>query len=326
MPTFQVSSSIDINVPVSRARNAIADFNTWPIWSPWLIIADFNTWPIWSPWLIMDRECQLSYQGTAGEIGHGYDWEGQKIGAGGMVMTSLDENRMEAQLQFLKPWKSKADIAFDFQALADEQTRVDWHMDSSLPFFMFFMLGKMKAMIKGDYDRGLSMFKDYLENGSVPSGTNVEGVVDVPKALYAGKLYHSSMADIGDSMGSAFPEVFHAATDAGADITGMPFSIYNNMDIVKTSCSYTAAVPIAESIKLPTGFKCDERVACKALKVVHTGPYRHLGNAWSTGMNDMRHAKMKMDKKNPPFEVYVNDPEKTAEESLITEIYIPVRG
>lgn len=311
MPAFSVVSSIDINVPASRVREALADF---------------NTWPIWSPWLIMERDCKVTYKGTIGELGHGYDWNGQKVGSGGMTLTSLDANRLEADLLFLKPWKSQADIAFDYEAVDENKTHVKWYMDSSLPFFMFFMLGKMKAMISGDYDRGLSMLKDYLETGAVPSNTVVEGVVDAPASLYAGKTYHTAMSDMSESMGAAFPEVFKVVTDAQAQINGKPFSIYNNMDIVKKTCMYTAAIPVASSVSVGHGVQCSDRLACKALKVVHTGPYRHLGNAWSTSMSDLRHEKIKMDKSIPPFEVYISDPENTPEESLITEIYVPVRG
>jgi len=248
------------------------------------------------------------------------------VGSGGMTLTSLDANRFEADLLFLKPWKSKADIAFDFEAIDDDKTHVKWHMDSSLPFFMFFMVGKMKAMIGGDYDRGLSMLKDYLETGAVPSNTVVEGVVDVPASLYAGKTYHTTMSDIGESMGTAFPEVLNSITSAEAQIIGAPFTVYNNMDMVKKTCMYTAAIPVASTVTAGNGVQCHERPACKALKLVHTGAYRHLGNGWSTGMSDMRHAKMKIDKSNPPFELYVNDPENTPEESLVTEIYMPVRA
>jgi len=311
VPAFNIVSSIDIDVPAARVREALADF---------------NTWPIWSPWLIMERDCSVTYKGTPGELGHGYDWDGQKVGSGGMTLTSLDANRLEADLLFLKPWKSKADIAFDYEAIDENKTHVKWHMDSSLPFFMFFMLGKMKAMISSDYDRGLSMLKDYLESGEVPSNTVVEGVVDLPSALYAGKTYHAQMSDMAESMGAAFPEVYKAVSDTDAQINGMPFSIYNNMDLVKKTCMYTAAIPVASSVSVGHGVQCNDRPACKALKVVHTGPYRHLGNGWSTGMSDMRHTKMKIDKSNPPFELYVNDPENTPEAELVTEIYMPIRG
>jgi len=315
MPAFDLVSSININAPVSKVRD---------------VVADFNTWPTWSPWLLMEPEAQVTYQGSPSELGHGYDWSGKKVGAGGMVITSLDANRMETDLNFLKPFKSQADVAFDFESVGAGETKVNWHMDSSLPFFMFFMVNKMKAMIKGDYDRGLRMLKDYVETGAVPSDIKVEGVVDVPATHYAGKQFSSSMENISDSMGAAFPDVFKTATEAGAEIAGMPFAIYNKMDMVKGSCNYTAAIPVGDAASaaggLPGGVEFNSRPDCKAFKLVHTGPYRHLGNAWSTAYSEMRYAKMKQDKQNPPFEIYVDDPAQTAEEALKTEIYIPLRG
>lgn len=311
MPAFNVERSIEIDAPASDVRNTVADF---------------NTWPTWSPWLLMEPGASVTYQGKPGELGHGYDWEGEKVGAGGMILTALDANRMESDLTFLKPWKSKADIAFDFESIADNKTRVKWHMDSSLPFFMFFMVGKMKAFISADYDRGLRMLKDHIELGSIASKTTVEGVVEMPSSLYAGKMHQSSMTDIAESMESAFPEVYNAVQSAGAQISGQPFSLYNKMDMVNEACTYTAAIPLAAAAELGSGITVTQRPACKALKVVHVGTYRHLGNAWSTGMSDMRHLKLKTDKSNPPFEVYINDPETTPEADLITEIYMPVRG
>jgi len=311
MPAFNVMSSIDIDAPTSRVRE---------------IVSDFTTWPTWSPWLIMEPDCTLSYKGIPAELGHGYDWEGDKVGAGGMVMTNLDANRMESDLQFLKPWKSQADIAFDFEAVGENKTHVKWHMDSSLPFFMFFMVNKMKAMIGSDYDRGLRMLKDYIESGSIESSTTIDGMVDVPSALYAGKSFSSSMENIGDSMAKAFPEVYSAVTEKGVEPAGMPFSIYNKMDMANQSCDYTAAIPLAARIDTANGIECNERPACKALKLTHVGPYHHLGNAWATGMQDIQHHKHKMDKKIPAFEIYLDDPENTPEAELRTEVYIPVKS
>ena len=106
----------------------------------------------------------------------------------------------------------------------------------------------------------------------------------------------------------------------------MPFSIYNKMDITKKTCIYTIGMPVEAAAEIGHGVVCTERPACKALKLTHTGAYRHLGNAWATAISDMRYAKLKEDKKNPPFEIYINDPENTAEAALITEIYMPVKG
>jgi len=63
----------------------------------------------------------------------------------------------------------------------------------------------------------------------------------------------------------------------------------------------------------------------KAMKVTHTGPYRHLGNAWAMAESEIRYAKLKKNKKQPPFERYLNDPGDTAEKDLVTEIFVPLR-
>jgi len=133
------------------------------------------------------------------------------------------------------------------------------------------------------------------------------------------------MADVGDSMAAEFPSVFKSIEDAKVQMTGAAFAIYNKMDLVDARCDYTACIPIADTgAPLGDGVEIENREACKALKLVHTGPYRHLGNAWSKGMGDMRHKKIKASKQ-APFEIYVNDPAVTPEDSLITEVYIPVR-
>lgn len=311
MPAFNVVRTIEIDAPASRVRD---------------VISDFNTWPIWSPWLRMEPDSKLSFVGIAGELGHGYDWEGKKVGAGGMIMTALDANRLEADLTFLKPWKSKAAIVFDFESIGDNKTRVNWHMDSSLPFFMFFMVNKMKAFIGNDYDRGLRMLKDHIETGKIESNTSVEGIVHVPSVLYAGKQYASHMNDLSESMGKAFPEVAQTLSAANADINGAPFCLYNKMDIVKGDFEYIAALPVASSVSGDSGLICKERPTCQAYKVTHVGSYKHLGNAWATVMHDLQHFKHKLDKRNPAIEVYINDPETTPAAELITEIYLPIRA
>jgi len=313
MPAFDLVTSIEIDAPVSKVRD---------------IVSNFETWPAWSPWLFMEPECTPTYKGTAGEPGHGYDWDGRKIGSGGMVLTSLNDNRMDSDLQFLKPFKSQAKVSFDFKDLGDKGTEVSWGMDSSLPFFMFFMVKKMKAFIKNDYDRGLRMLKDYIENGSVQSAVSDEGVVESPSVSYVGKRSTTTLAQISDSMRKTFPEAYNAAVAAGAQPSDAPFAIYHEMDMVNGTFNYTAAVPIgqpADSIPVDASFDCKSTTASTAYKLVHTGPYRHLGNAWAKAYNDIKFLKRKPSKKIAPFEIYRSDPDETPESELVTEIHIPLK-
>lgn len=311
MPAFHVISTIDIAASPASVHKAITDF---------------NTWPIWSPWLLMERACTIRYQGTPGELEHGYEWSGDRVGAGKMSLKSIDSNKVEAELTFLKPWKSYADITFNIEPLSTDSTRVSWLMNSKLPFFMYFSMHKLKAMIATDYTRGLKMLRDYLEKGKVRSNSIVEGLVDVPLTLYAGKSHQSSIDDISHSMRLAFPEVVKAVGQSSTDISGKAFSIYNHMNVIKGSCSYTAAVPIARRVRLSDGVACSERAACRALRVVHTGAYRYLENAWATGHSELQNSKLKRHNTISPFEVYLNDPDEVREEFLITELYFPLRS
>lgn len=49
-------------------------------------LADYRNWPQWSPWLIMEPECKLNYRGEQGNIGDGYQWDGDLVGAGEMTL------------------------------------------------------------------------------------------------------------------------------------------------------------------------------------------------------------------------------------------------
>jgi len=120
MTKIDVEATIEICAPAEKIRHALIDFNTWPIWSPWLYI---------------EPETQVTYRGEVGQAGHGYDWVGKKTGAGSMTLLSSTDCHIACDLQFLKPFKSEAKVAFDIQAIDDGQSRVTWSMKSSLPFY-----------------------------------------------------------------------------------------------------------------------------------------------------------------------------------------------
>lgn len=310
MPALKVHASIDIAAPASRIRDSLVDF---------------ETWPVWSPWLYMEPEATVTYRGSKGVPGHGYDWSGDKTGAGGMTLLKATNVRIDCNLAFLKPFKSQADVAFDLSETTPGNTQVTWHMDSSLPFFMFWMKGTMTGMIRSDYNRGLRLFKDYIEHGSIGSTTEIMNMVSVEPQPYVGVQASSSMESIAESMGITFASAISEAQSSSISITGSPFCIYNYMDIKQGRCKYTAALPVGELTVASSPLMSSVRPACTALKVVHTGPYHHLGNAWGTLMAEARQRKLKALKKVPPFEVYLGDTEMTVAADLVTEIYLPVQ-
>ena len=307
MPAFNISRSVIIDAPIESVIAAIEDF---------------AVWPRWSPWLYMEPSAKVDVYGSAGQVGHGYTWSGDMVGAGEMQLSEVtDAHTHRMDLTFLKPFKSKAKVAFDINSNSTAQTAVSWQMDSSLPFFLFFMVPTMKGMIGMDYERGLRMLKEYVETGSIMSSTDIAGVVDTKAIHWVGTRAEAAMDELGDSMQQSLPQALQGAQQAGTEIAGPPGVIYDNMDIKNQRCRYTAIVQVTE----PAGDTSGTIDAGKALKVVHTGCYDHLGNSWSTAMTYQRHNKLKPSRTQAPYEIYINDPADTPEAELVTEIYLPLR-
>ena len=168
------------------------------------------------------------------------------------------------------------------------------------------------------------MLKEYVETGSVSSRIELVGIVDVSKLEYVGIEAPCAIADIGDSMGQTLPRLHRIVTDNALETSGPPGSIYHDYDMKAHTCHYTSFAPTRSAVEV-SGATSGAIEPCKALKVIHTGSYEHLGNAWSTGMAYQRHKKLKPLKGQPPFELYTSDPEHTPAPDIVTEIYLPLR-
>ena len=308
MPKMSINRSVEINAPVHKV------FST---------LNDFNTWTAWSPWLIMDPEAKVNVRDDAKY----YDWEGDRVGSGQMEIVGEKENEtVDYDLLFLKPWKSKAKVSFHTKPKGDA-TEVSWTMDSNLPFFMFWMKPMMEAFVGMDYERGLNMLKDYVEQGKVPSKLDFKGQKSFEGCKYIGVSSDCSKETIGDQMASDFEKIWSYMGQHESNVAGHAFSIYSKWDMVKNRISYTSGVPVKEIPNdLPGGFVTGEIPATKVYELHHTGPYNHVGNAWTTLHNMARGKAFKMNKKINPWEFYLNDPTTTPQEQLETSVYFPVKS
>ncbi len=306
MPKMHVEKSVQVKAPVDKIFSSLTDF---------------NEWQVWSPWLIQEREAKV----TVSEDGNSYEWQGDRIGSGNMSITGKEENkRIDYDLNFLKPWKSHAKVWFEFEEQGEE-VKITWYMDSSLPFFIFWMKKMMEGFVGMDYDRGLSMFKDLMENGEVDTHIDIKGESKTPAFKWVGVTTTTSMDEMGPQMEK---DLTSLATWTGehAEIAGTPFTVYHKWDVVKKKVTYTSAIPVKEvPTDLAGQFESGEMPELRTFCIAHKGAYKHLGNAWSTGMNMQQNKKFKSSKKQHPFEVYVSDPADTADKELVTEVHFPLR-
>ena len=303
MPNMEVNRSIFIKKPVSTVYEQLNDF---------------NHWSSWSPWLIMEPNVELEVS----DDGKYYKWKGEIVGSGEMKVTAEKENVwIDYDLTFFTPYKSMAKVGFK---LKEEEggTLVTWTMSSKLPFFMFWMKRKMESFIGMDYERGLGMLKDYLEDGKVHSELSFKGKNTFDQTKYIGIPRETAITEIEKDMTSDYQKLMQYVKSAHPEDHDKAFSIYHKWDPVNNTVSYTAAVAVPEHPKkLPSGMVIGELPNIQVHTVHHKGPYRHIGNAWAAQQMWMRGKKFKMDKRFDPIEVYLNRPEDTPEKELESEIH-----
>lgn len=307
MPAFNVSRSTTIDASPEKV------FST---------VNNLSTWVNWSPWLIMEPEANV----TIADDNKYYEWEGSRVGAGSMKIIGEEKNsNVDYDLNFLKPWKSEAKVRFLIDGEGD-QTKVTWNMDSSLPWYMFWMVGMMDSWIGMDYERGLGMLKEYIEDGEVKSKLEWKGESQFPGTKYIGIKTTCGMDEIGEVMMADFGKIEAFIKEHEDVATGDAYSIYHKWDMKKQQTVYTACVGVTEvPVDLPSDFISGEIPATKIYTLRHIGKYDHLGNAWSTMMSMGRNKEFKQKRGIHPWEYYVTNPKETAESEHITDICFAVK-
>lgn len=307
MPKIAVSRKILIDAPVEKVFN---------------IVNDFSTWRAWSPWLIMDPEANV----TVAADKKSYEWEGPRSGSGSMKIVNEKGNQsVSIDLQFLKPWKSKAKTFIQLKSIGTT-TEVEWLMDSSLPFFMFWMKKMMQTYIGMDYDRGLRLLKDYVEDGKVHSTLHFTGKETISEQEYIGIFTSCTMDSMGKKMSEDMPRIMEFMNKSKLEISGAPFTQYSKWDMKNNRVEYVCGVPVKSApSSLPDGFSTGKIPATPVYTLEHVGPYQHLGNAWSTLYNMQRSKEIPVNKSIHPFETYHNNPNEVSANELITKVHFPLK-
>ena len=288
-------------------------------------VSDFSTWASWSPWLCAEPDAKVTVSDNPTSLGGLYQWAGQVIGSGEIEHKELSpSSRIVDELRFLKPFASTSKVTFQLEPVA-EQSRLTWTMAGPWPWFLFWMKSQMEGFIGMDFDRGLAMLKDHIEQGAVASKINVEGKAEVGPLQMLGVRKSCAIKDVGASMERDLQEAGTKLMAAGLSATDSGISVYHKLDFRKSQFEYTTGYlqPQLPST-IPAGLSAWSIPRTAAFKVEHVGSYKHLGNAWSAGNALMRHRKLKP-AKHHPFELYRVAGSDVPETELITEIYLPTK-
>lgn len=307
MPQINIIKRKQINAPLDKVYQTINRM---------------STWKRWSPWLIMDPDAKVDVSTDD----KSYSWSGKRTGEGHMKITNEVSNQsVDYDLTFLKPWKSEAKVRFTTTA-KNGGTEVAWHMDSKLPWFMFWMKNKMVSFIGNDYERGLNLLKDFVEDGQIHSKLDWKGESQYPGCTYLGIRRTCSIADMPKLMEEDFTKLISYAMSCDTSNTAGAFNQYHKFDFVKGIVDYTAGVPF-ENIPANAHkeYITGNLPATKLYTLEHKGPYHHIGNAWSTMYNMHQNKEIKIKKGYAPFETYGNSPKNTDPKELISYINFAVK-
>lgn len=121
----------------------------------------------WSPWAKKDPNMEKKFTGTDGEVGCVSYWNGNKdVGEGEQEITKIvDGERIEAELRFLKPWKSTSDCYTTVEDSGSGNTNVTWGFSgkNKFPMTIMALIMSMDKMVGKDFEEGLATLKTVLE-------------------------------------------------------------------------------------------------------------------------------------------------------------------
>lgn len=122
----------------------------------------------WSPWKKRDPNMKQSFIGTDGELGFISKWDSdhKQVGAGEQELKGLQENdRIDTEIRFLKPWKSKSEAYIVTKSLDSNLTEVTWGFKgiNKTPINLIMLFCNMDKAVGKDFEEGLACLKEILE-------------------------------------------------------------------------------------------------------------------------------------------------------------------
>ena len=121
-------------------------------------VCNLNDYAVWNPWQLSEPSSARTISGNPGTIGHKYAWQGKKIGAGSLTINNLDDKHIHFDLEFLRPWKSRAKDNWLFEPWGDgSETKVTWQNSGGLPWPIARLMGPMIVKnLNYQFEQGLN--------------------------------------------------------------------------------------------------------------------------------------------------------------------------
>ena len=147
--TYNIEKTIIINRPVDVVMDSVGDL---------------NYYSKWNPWQQSDATAKSTITGSPKTPGHQYTWQGKKVGVGSLTLRDLDHKHIHFDLQFFKPWKSKAKDNWLFEPWGSSDTKVTWQNSGQLPWPIASLMGPLISKnLNHQFQQGLNNLKKMCE-------------------------------------------------------------------------------------------------------------------------------------------------------------------
>ncbi|MEE4114947.1 MAG: SRPBCC family protein [Marinilabiliaceae bacterium] len=311
---------IGLLLPKRLVVSASADIN---ISTPELFysVATFTDRQAWDPWLETEPEAEVTISSQPDYVGSTYEWKGEKLGNGRMLVDSVFYPSFIKSSIWFMPEMEPAEVNWQLEP-AENGTKAVWslHMESANPF-MKLMNRLMKGGLEKSFEKGLGNLKTYIESGTFTrSKLDVTGVKEFPAmSAVIAEAYGVNMEVMSQTMEMLFGIVMQAVTDNGLTPSGMPFAYYFNYNQEAGTTSIKAGVPVNDIVKLSGEARTETFKAFKGFSALHTGPYTEFELSYGKMMEEMnRQGIMPL---MESWEFYHTDPGMEPDESRwLTEI------
>jgi effector-binding domain-containing protein len=130
------------------------------------------------------------------------------------------------------------------------------------------------------------------------------------------------VSGLAREMGAAYGEIMMHLGKQGIQPAGAPYALYHNMDMndLDVEMGFPVASPFTAAGRMTPGTIPGGRTAVG----MHKGPYDQIEGTYKALAAFMQ--EQKVVPLGPAFEVYLNDPQTTKPQDLLTEVNFPLRG
>jgi effector-binding domain-containing protein len=299
-------------------------------------VNDYETWQQWGPWMQVDPEIKINMGDTTIGIGANYSWESKNddVGNGAIKTVATVQNTSIDQLiTFKSPMgESSSEVYWTFQPTADgKQTNVTWGMKGEFSLlekiFMAFSSQPFEESVQTMYASGLKNLEETVIASMDKYTVSFDGISEYGGGYYMYVTASTTQAGLSSKMAPMMGKVASYMKANRVAHSGMPFTIYNQVDAAAGTMIFSTAIPVKERVLVSAQSEvlCGYMPPLTAVKTTLKGNYNYLDKAYERALQYIQEKGLTINPEHPMFEIYVSDPGSVPNPSnWQTAVYIPI--